>query len=426
MSRVVHVSVKHVMYMGQKWDSTMNDTQAIKGVRFRNGAWRIRHAGRELGAFETVGEANDAKRGLQRRLRDIKRGFPVPDNVVDVVRWIVSGEREGYAANGGAKPTTIEALTKEYLVYRKSRVDSGEMGIGSLNDDTWHIGNWVSWCEKKKYNTVDAAVSEDALDQYKAKVVKHFASKDSVRLAVGAVKACIEWGWKRRRISESSLPRNLKEFREVKGMKTPKANPFTKDELHALIKAATPEMRLYILLACNCGYTQVDIATLDHRMIDWTTGMIERNRHKLEYKSDIRQPSRLWASTFSLLKTHATKPDKHGRGLVLLSRQGTPLKDVEKQVDLIQRAFHRLKTKVKITGKKSFRNIRQVGASAIKNQYVPDIRGTKINQELFDMFLAHKPPAMNQPYDEGDFTELFDATDWLGEHLALRDSGSLL
>ncbi|MBN2477354.1 MAG: hypothetical protein JXB62_22300 [Pirellulales bacterium] len=403
----------------------MNDEQPIKGVRFRNGAWRIRHAGRELGSFETVGEANDAKRGLQRRLRDIKRGFPVPDNVVDVVRWIVSGEREGYAANGGPKPTTIEALVKEYLAFRKTRVENGEMKISSLKDDTWHLNKWVEWCESQKYNTVDAAVSEDALDQYKAKVVAHFGSKDSVRLTVGAVKACIEWGWGRRRISDSSLPRNLKSFREVKGKKTPKANPFTKDELHALVKAATPEMKLYILLACNAGYTQVDIATLDHSMVDWDTGMIERNRHKLEYKADIPQPSKLWPSTLALLSKHATKPNRQGGGLVLLSRQKTPLKDPERQVDLIQRAFHRLKQKVKIKGKKSFRNMRQVGASAIKNQYVPETRGTKTNQELFDMFLAHKPPAMNQPYDEGDFTELFQATEWLGEHLNLRDGDSL-
>ena len=41
------------------------------------------------------------------------------------------------------------------------------------------------------------------------------------------------------------------------------------------------------------------------------------------------------------------------------------------------------------------------------------------------MYLAHKPPNMNRPYDAGEWAELYEATDWLGKYLGLWDGGNL-
>lgn len=102
-----------------------------------------------------------------------------------------------------------------------------------------------------------------------------------------------------------------------------------------------------------------------------------------------------------------------------MSKAATILVDPARQVDLIARAFTALKKKCGFPKGKSFRNLRQVGATAIRNHYKPNGGCTKTNSELFDMFLAHKEPDVVRAYDDPVFDELYKATDWLGEYLGL-------
>ena len=68
---------------------------------------------------------------------------------------------------------------------------------------------------------------------------------------------------------------------------------FTVDEVKTMYAKATPRMRLYLLLALNGGFTQIDIATLTHNMVDLDKGVISRDRNK----TSVPQGCKLWPLT---------------------------------------------------------------------------------------------------------------------------------
>jgi integrase len=262
-------------------------------------------------------------------------------------------------------------------------------------------------------------ISEADLDAFKVWVAT-YSTKDrpegfcrkpkSIHYAVSRIKHMVEWGWSKRLLDD--MPRNLKEFGRVK-LPQPKPLTYANDELVALYQKAREKARgaleLYILLAINCGYSQIDIASLERGMVDFTTGIITRTRHK----TGVAQHSKLWPITLDLLRKYAEPTGD----LLLKTRNGNPLvwhklRDDGKisTSDCILQAFNCLRKGITT---KSFTDIRNTGASRIKHQYRRETPGTKSNQELFDLYLAHSPHKMVASYDEGDFSELFVATGWL-------------
>jgi hypothetical protein len=83
------------------------------------------------------------------------------------------------------------------------------------------------------------------------------------------------------------------------------------EEVEAMYAKATDRMKLYMLLALNGGFTQIDIATLTHGMIDWRTGIISRDRNK----TSVPQGCKLWPNTLALLKQEATESNTAGGDL---------------------------------------------------------------------------------------------------------------
>ncbi len=75
-------------------------------------------------------------------------------------------------------------------------------------------------------------------------------------------------------------------------------------------------LKLFLLICCNCGYTQIDINDLTHDQVDLVGGYIERPRSKTKDLPDTPVVKyKLWSETLRLLKAHAT-PKKAGRVLV--------------------------------------------------------------------------------------------------------------
>ena len=185
-------------------------------------------------------------------------------------------------------------------------------------------------------------------------------------------------------------------------------------------------MKLYLLLALNAGYTQKDIADLRHEGVDWKTGVVDEIRGKVAKKAIVQRCVKLWPSSLRQLKLHATDPNSSDRVLlsdddnVLVRRSVIDGKSLT--IDCVRSTFYRARNKCRITGR-SFKHFRKTGADLIKNRY--DGGKTKTNAELFNMYLAHKPEKMVRPYDPGDWTELHEATDWLGVFLGLYEGGNL-
>jgi integrase len=181
-----------------------------------------------------------------------------------------------------------------------------------------------------------------------------------------------------------------------------------KNDVKALFSAANPRAKVYILLGLNLGYTQADIASLEHSMIDWAQAIVTRNRHKTGQP----QQAKLWPLTAKMLKQEMTDPRKST--LVLLGKNGNPLivetvndKGNPAQVDAIRMAFNRLKAKLKITGdSRGFAIFRKTSANNIAqaNQDAP---------HLVDLFLGHTQKTMAKHYANQHFDLLYKATDWL-------------
>ena len=205
-----------------------------------------------------------------------------------------------------------------------------------------------------------------------------------------------------------TLPRNLDDYAKVERPK-PAPKFFTVEEVKSMYASANPRTRLYMLLALNGGFTQIDIATLIHSMVDWDKGIITRDRNK----TSVPQGCKLWPLALALLKQHATKPNADGDNLVLVTEEGNRLayetvSDAGKhsKVDAIRSAFGRLKLKCKMKDNRSFKSFRKTGADAIAKQYQSE-------PQLVDLYLAHSANGMRKHYANQYFDELYKATDWL-------------
>ena len=215
----------------------------------------------------------------------------------------------------------------------------------------------------------------------------------------------LKWAYKKEILDR--MPRVLDDYAKV-ALPQPTPQFYTTEEIKALFNAASPRTRVYILLGLNLGYTQADIASLEHSMIDWTQAIVTRNRHKTGQP----QKAKLWPITVQMLKQEMM--DARKTNLVLLGENGNSLivdtindKGNPIRVDAIRLAFNRVKTKLKMLGdSRGFAIFRKTSANNIAqaNQDAP---------HLVDLFLGHTQKTMAKHYANQHFDLLYKATDGL-------------
>ncbi len=175
-----------------------------------------------------------------------------------------------------------------------------------------------------------------------------------------------------------------------------------------MFKVATPRTRLYVLLGLNLGYTQSDVASLEHGFVDWTANTVTRNRHKTGQP----QLARLWPITAKLLQAEMTDPRKSA--LMLLGENGNRLvSETESangkpiKVDAIATAFGRMMLKANMADdKRGFKHFRKTSANLIG-------QNNQDNPHLVDLFLGHTQKSMAKFYAKQHYDLLFAATDKL-------------
>lgn len=221
-----------------------------------------------------------------------------------------------------------------------------------------------------------------------------------------AVRQFIEWLYEQEIIEHR--PRNLN--RTYARVKLPKPSPlfFTADEVRKIFDAATPRTKLYVALAVNCGYTQIDIATLTHGMVDWTKGVIVRNRNK----SGVPQVHKLWSGTMDLLRSQMTAETRDG--LMLIDENGNQL--VRQRIgdkghivtnDAIKLAFDRTMKRVEMDkDPRRFKVFRKTSSNEIERAF-PEY------PHLASDFLAHGETATKRYYVVKHHDQLFRAIDHL-------------
>jgi integrase len=394
-------------------------TEQVPGVRKdprRNGKWQVRFRLKGQQYTKTVDSEREAILRIE-AINDLKalvkaRRIPIPPGA-DVGEWLFTNGQDGFPVEVQEQTdqsATIGDLIDDYLAQRRVAVEAHQLSQASYASDKYRLAAFRTFCEKRGKTSLADAVSADHLDAYRGQVFRQ-VSKDkalavSAKHALRTVKALVLWAHEGERVD--TLPRVLNKYAEV-SLPVPSPRFFAAEEIQTLYAAAAERTRLFILLALNCGYTQADIASLEHSHIDWTRGIIVRNRHKTGQP----QEHKLWPRTLTLLRKHVTQPGQRHPDLAIVGEEGNALvsekiKDngTPYKVDAIRLAFARLLSKCKINDGRGFAIFRKTGANAIAKQY-------QDGPHLTDLYLAHSAKGMRVHYARQHYDELHKATDWL-------------
>jgi hypothetical protein len=199
-----------------------------------------------------------------------------------------------------------------------------------------------------------------------------------------------------------ALPRNLNERIFTFGNRAKKIKTYPVDEVRKMLATLPDRLKLYALLALNCGMYGVDMAQIRHK--EYRNGRIRRKRSKTRHAENVPEVEYLlWPETRALLDQY---PSTHPE-YVLTSKTGTPLWESriedgkKKKYDLVGLQWHRgrgegRKTKPPIP----LKALRSVAATIIEShreygrykqhflgqapQTIADRHYSAPSQELFD------------------------------------------
>jgi len=337
------------------------------------------------------------------------------------------------AIAAAAPPDTIAGLIHAYVSGRRIEAESGQRSMATYMEAKTKLDEFAKYCLESGLTKVDELTASVLEDYQQCQLLltdpsvadpSDLIGKITCQKRLARVKQFIVHAWEQGYLPE--LPRNIKRFAKVslKGevLRVKRLGFFTVEECRAFYDSAYHKnrltgqvfqrTRLYVCLALNCGFTQRDIATLEHEHIDWDKGMIVRPRHKTQ--ADQRHV--LWPVTQKHLKAELSDPTKHK--LALIGQKGNSLltesiKDdgLLKQTNTVKLAFDRLKKKLKLEkDPRGFSIFRKTGANLLKQ---------KFGNEVTDLYLAHTTKAMRKNYVDETYDAYFEALDWLGKHLAL-------
>lgn len=357
--------------------------------------------------------------------------------------------------------TSIDGLIATYLAKHRQAAETQQISTGMYYEHKRNLDVFRRFCQEDG-RTEPSEIDAECLEKYRACIFnctnpelagaaqERCISLVTVKKRLARAKEFVHWAFDNHHIPE--VPRNLRRYAKVK---LPKTEPphFSIEELKGLYRLASDKTRLYLLLGLNMAATQVDLATLEHSMIDWPTGVVTRNRNKTSVPTCFR----LWPESLELLRKYATDPKEHK--LVLLGSNGKPLvydrinaNASMTRIDTIRMAWDRLRDRVNRALVKAeqpvlFQRVKRGSgseASRLRKQQIcrtliqerkRDSRGFKClrkttGQLVYEKFgpyvrdcmLGHaEANTVAESYTKRDFGPVFDALDWLRNEVGFGD-----
>lgn len=325
---------------------------------------------------------------------------------------------------------TIKGLVAAYLSIRRTKAKAGELSSKQFAEDKTNLDVLLAFCSMQEVKQIEQLNESVLIDFQTAmrkatiktdgrKPISPFTANKRLKVLKRWLLWCFESGYL------ETLPRN---HRKLANIKLPKPNPqfLPVEDIRVLFNDAKPRVQLYIALALNCGYTQIDIATLTHEMV--ASGIVRRERHKTQAD----QTHKLWPVTQALIEREKTGTETE---LLFLNQNGNPLyvdginsKGNHTQTDTISLAFNRhtrllreadakrvengKPKRLSFDGSIMFKYFRKTSANLIEQNY-------QETPHLTSMFLAHSENAMKRHYASKHYELLFDAIDWLDSQYRL-------
>lgn len=168
--------------------------------------------------------------------------------------------------------------------------------------------------------------------------------------------------------------------------------PLTLEELTALYSQANTTVRLYMLIALNCGHTQAELATLKTQYLHLAEEhpFVRRKREKTLVDGQWR----LWPETIAGLTAYVESRGDADGDHVFQTRKGKPLvwrRPNGNRVDAVSQAFGRTRKSAGLMEPyHSFRYLRKTGS-----QFLRDLLGV----EYSDGYLAHRDQTSGKAYN---------------------------
>ena len=205
------------------------------------------------------------------------------------------------------------------------------------------------------------------------------------------------------RVNRKALLTNQERRQAAQGVEV-----FTVDELAKLWQAANEQNRLFLSLALNCGFAQMEISTLRTWEIDLEAAPKRIARHRR--KTEVYGSWMLWDVTADLLGKRLAQTPKTAEEYVLLTRNGKPYVSYGSgyRIDAIAQAWQKLVKKAGVA-KLGFRFLRKTGADMIRK-----IGGLEVSEA----YLAHSEKTLARVYSNRDFDKLADALGIMEAELA--------
>ncbi len=258
-------------------------------------------------------------------------------------------------------------------------------------------------------------ISAKAIDEWHTHLMKEINtgrfSGPSAKNIQQTVRAWVRWLWERKAIQD--LPRNIgTPLHRIRiELKPVKVTEMT--DVRKVYDAAAPSMKLYILLAINCGMTQVDISDLRPDQIDWKKATLTRKRGKTKHVGTVPTVVYpLWPETLKLLQDNRSKDPNR----LLLAPGGGPLKyevrrgDKTVKHDYVGLMFRRLMKRLDLDS--PFKSLKKTSASLLRDH--KDYIG------LEGLFLDHAPRSTSDKHYAAPPLKLFaKAVEWLRQQYRL-------
>lgn len=190
----------------------------------------------------------------------------------------------------------ISFWKKRFLEVKRAEKKRSPGGLANLKRDLNSFAQFVG--DSASIHKIDEKLWESwFIDDRCKKGDSLSRSKAFVKYIYG----CKETGFE--------LPRNIDLLKRTKSKGKNKHSQFSLDEIRFILNNTKGDMRVFVWLMVNCGFTQIDIATLTPEMLH--DGYITRSRHKEKDGEDLPVVSwRLWDETKSLIEQF--RSDKNG------------------------------------------------------------------------------------------------------------------
>ena len=304
---------------------------------------------------------------------------------------------------------TVGVQIDRWLDGQEARVKAGATAPGTWWNNRYCIARFRAFAGEA---TPARAVDEDLLERFFNHLLGEIGavSKAYAMKCFGVSRAFIRYLVER---GLAPQPRNL-DSRSFRFNLGPGPVPtLAVEEFRRLLKHATGQTELHLLLMANCGMTQIDVAEMRDAEVDWSEGRVVRKRSKTGGHGGVPTVNyKLWPRTFELLRAHRSGADR-----VLLTTSGAPwVYDRHeggrlKSTDSIVSNYKWLKARIlKAEGvafTKPLKLIRKTSATLLG--------GSEKYGRYAQLFLGHSPRSIADRHYVAPSQPLFDeAVSWLG------------